>query len=186
MRSFFLERRPAREVAERFGYSLSTVYNMTRDFRQLDDPAALFFRNPVPRGRPAVRHAPRLRQRIVALRKRNLSVPDIRAWLDAEEPRSPSERVIENVLKDEGFQRLPRRTRAERFASAPPTVGAPASVLLAPDRAESFQCESAAGVLCLLPWVRRYGVDRAIAVRASSPASTSCPRPLGSPPIPTA
>ena len=107
---------PAREVAERFGYSLSAVYNMTRDFHQPDDPAALFFRDPVPRGRPAVRPAPRLRQRIVALRKRNLSVPDIRAWLDAEEPRSPSERVIENVLKDEGFQ-----------------------------------CECAAGVLCLLP-----------------------------------
>ena len=124
--------------------------------------------------RPAVRPAPRLRQRIVALRKRNLSVPDIRAWLDAEEPRSPSERVIEKVLKDEGFQRLPRRTRAERFASAPPTVGAPASVLLAPDRAESFQCESAAGVLCLLPWVRRYGVDRAIA-EAGFPGSSALP-----------
>ena len=54
MRSFFLDHRPAREVAERFGYSRSAVYNMTRDFRQLDDPATFFFREPVPRGRPAV------------------------------------------------------------------------------------------------------------------------------------
>ena len=174
MRSFFLDHRPAREVAERFGYSRSAVYNMTRDFRQLDDPATFFFREPVPRGRPAVRLSQHLRQRIVALRKRNLSVPDIKAWLDAEQPRSPSERVIENVLKDEGFLRLPRRTRAERFASAPPTVQAPASVLLAPDHAESFQCESAAGVLCLLPWVRRYGIDQAIA-QAGFPGSTALP-----------
>ena len=79
MRSFFLEQRPTREVAERFGYSLSAVYNMTRDFRQVDDPAAFLFRDPVPRGRPAVRPVRRLRQRIVALRKRNLSVPDIKA-----------------------------------------------------------------------------------------------------------
>ena len=174
MRAFFLERRPAREVAERFGYSLSAVYNMTRDFPQLDDPAAVFFRDPVPRGRPALRPAEGLRQRIVELRKRNLSVPDIKAWLDAEEPHPPSGRVIGNVLREAGFARLPRRTRAERFAVAPPPVSAPVSVPLAPDHAESFQCESAAGVLCLLPWVRRYGFDRAIE-QAGFPGSSALP-----------
>ena len=175
LRAFFLERRSASEVAERFGYTRSAVYNMTRNFARLEDPAAAFFRDPVPRGRPAVPVTERLRQRIVALRQRNLSVPDIKAWLDAErETRSPSERRIAKVLQGEGFPRLPRRTRAERCAIAPPLETAPVSVPLAPDGSESFQCESAAGVLCLLPWVRRYGLDRAIE-QAGFPGSTALP-----------
>ena len=54
--------------------------------------------------------------------------------------------MIDKVLKDEGFGRLPRRTRAERLAADAPSLRAPASVPLTPQ-----QCESAAGVLCLLP-----------------------------------
>ena len=33
LRSFFYEKRPADEVAERFGYRLSALYSLTRDFR---------------------------------------------------------------------------------------------------------------------------------------------------------
>ncbi len=162
MRLFFQERRPALEVAQRLGYSLSAVYNMTRAFAKLDDPAAAYFRDPVPRGRPPARPASSLRQRIVALRKRNLSVPDIKARLDGEGEHSASERVVYRVLQEEGFQRLPRRSRAERRSAAAPVLRAPVSRALDPQHRESFQCESAAGVLCLLPWVRRYGIDTAI------------------------
>lgn len=123
MRLFFHEGCTARDVADRLGYSLSAVYNMTRDFRKLDDPAAAFFRDPVPRGRPPARPGRGLRERVVELRKRNLSVPDIKAWLVAEGEHTPSEHMIDRVLKDEGFRRLPRRTRAERLsATAPPCV----------------------------------------------------------------
>ena len=175
LRAFFLDRRSASEVAERFGYSRSAVYNMTRDFARLDDPAAAFFRDPVPRGRPAVPINERLRQHIVALRQRNLSVPDIKVWLDAEgKSPSPSEGRIATVLREEGFPRLPRRTRSERFAVAPPPETAPVSIPLALDGSESFQCESAGGVLCLLPWVRRYGIDRAIE-QAGFPGSAAVP-----------
>ena len=177
MRAFFFERHPAREVAERFGFSLSAVYNMTRHFAQLDDPAAAYFRNPAPRGRPVRRLQQRLRQRIVQLRQRNLSVPDIKALLDAEEARPPSERVIGNVLREEGFARLPRRTRSQRLAVSPPTLSAPASVPLDPEHVESFRCKSAAGVLCLLPWIRRYGIDRAIE-QAGFPGSAALPSVL--------
>ena len=127
MRLFFHEGCTARDVADRLGYSLSAVYNMTRDFRKLDDPAAAFFRDPVPRGRPPVRPGQGLRERIVELRKRNLSVPDIKAWLDAEGEHSSSERMIDKVLKDEGLRRLPRPWRSGRGNSPPGTLSAASS-----------------------------------------------------------
>ena len=46
LRAFFLEGQTAETVARRFGYSVGSVYAMTRDFRRLKDPAAFFFRPP--------------------------------------------------------------------------------------------------------------------------------------------
>ncbi len=117
LRAFFLEGLTAEAVARRFGYAVGSVYAMTRDFRRLDDPAAFFFRPPEAPGRAPVLPLPDVRQRVIELRKANLSVPDIKARLDAEQAAAPSLRAIGNVLCEEGFQRLPRRTRAERAAA---------------------------------------------------------------------
>ena len=117
---------------------------MTRDFPRLDDPAAFFFRPPDAPGRPPSQPPADLRQRVIELREANLSVPDIKARLDAESDHAASLRMIGNILDEEGFARLPRRSRAER----------------------------AAGMLCLLPWIRHYGLDSAIE-QAGYPG-TSC------------
>ena len=174
LRAFFLEGLTAEAVARRFGYAVGSVYALTRDFRRLDDPAAFFFRPPGSPGRPPSQPPPDLRQRVIELRKANLSVPDIKARLDAESVDAPSLRMIGNILTDEGFARLPRRTRAERAASATPRLRAPESVLLDPHGSETFQSERAAGMLCLLPWVRHYGLDSAIE-QAGYPGTSSLP-----------
>ena len=174
LRAFFLEGSSATEVARRFGYSPATVYALTRDFRHLDDPAAAFFLPPARRGRPPVAPARAVRRQIVALRKRNLSVPDIKARLDAASEEAPSERTIDRVLKQEGFARLPRRTQAERQAQAPVPLEAPVPALLDPLHSERFPCQSAAGILCLLPLLRHFGIDRAID-SAGYPGSATLP-----------
>ena len=81
----------------------------------MDEPAAAFVLPPARRDRPPVAPACAVRRRIVALRKHNLSVPDIKACLDAASEQAPSERTIDRVLKEEGFARLPRRIQAERL-----------------------------------------------------------------------
>ena len=93
---------------------------MTRDFRRLEDPAAFFFRAPAAPGGPPKQLPQELRQRVIELRKANLSVPDIKARLDAETGEAPGLRVIGNLLRAEGFARLPRRTRADHAALAHP------------------------------------------------------------------
>ena len=156
LRAFFLDQLPAHDVARRFDCSRAAVYSIVRDFRLLADPAAFFFRSPDPPGRPLPTPSSDLHDEIVRLRKLNLSVPDIKARLDASSAHPPSERAIRNALVAEGFARLPRRSRALRAAAGPAPERAPESAPLAPRSAELFQSERAAGILCFLPLIRRY------------------------------
>ena len=162
LRAFFHERLSAEAVARRFEIAPTTVYTMTRDFRRRDDFGADIFLPPDRPGRTARAIGPELRERILALRDRQLSVPDIKALLDAEGLVKLPERAIQRVLREAGRGRLPRRTQAQRAAAAAPAERAPTSVCLDPAHHEAFQGERAAGILCLLPWLRHYGLDTLI------------------------
>ena len=118
LRAFFHERLSAEAVARRFEIAPATVYTMTRDFRRRDDFGADIFLPPDRPGRTARAIGPELRERILALRDRQLSVPDIKALLDAEGPAKLPERAIQRVLREAGRGRLPRRTQAQRAAAA--------------------------------------------------------------------
>ncbi|MGB5635537.1 MAG: hypothetical protein WBM44_10835 [Waterburya sp.] len=52
LRMFYVQEKTAQEVAEHFGYSVSTVYALTRDFKRLlrdnEEPAYKFFQRPQP------------------------------------------------------------------------------------------------------------------------------------------
>ena len=116
-----------------------------------------------------------LHDEIVRLRKLNLSVPAIKARLDASSSHPPSERAIRDLLLAEGFARLPRRSRAQRAAAGPAPERAPASVPLLPHSAALFQSERAAGILCFLPLLRRYRIDEAIRLAGYPGTSTLSP-----------
>ncbi len=117
VRTFYLEGLTAEEVARRFQIAPGTVYAIIRDFRALEDPAADIFRPPDRRGRPPQEVSPALRERILTLRDYQLSVPDIKAQLDAEGIGVLGETAIRRVLRKAGRPRLPRRTRAQRAAA---------------------------------------------------------------------
>jgi hypothetical protein len=64
---------------------------------------------------------------------------------------SISEKTIYNILRNEGFPRLPRRTKLEKADLKPPKIAAEKSVML--DFSENEEIKStAAGVLCLLTY----------------------------------
>ena len=174
LRAFYHERLSAKAVARRFDCSVAAVYSVTRDFRKLIDPASFFFLPPSPPGRPPRKPPSGLREHVIELRRRNLSVPEIKARLDASSPDTLGERAIGRVLLEAGFPRLPRRTRAARSVVAAAAIRDPESAPLAPRSKEVFQCECAGGLLCLLPWIRRYGLDGAIE-EAGYPGSRSLP-----------
>ena len=118
LRAYFVEDRPAKDVARSFGYTPGAFHVMAHHFRRERDP--VFFITP--------RHGPQSRpkktkalERIVQLRKENHSIYEISEIL--KEGGSPlSATAVREVLKEEGFAPLPRRRDDERPQRPRPTV----------------------------------------------------------------
>ena len=164
LRAFYVEKWSGEEVAKRFGYTLSAFYSLTRDFKKnlLQDEPAQFFFTPKTTGRKPKIEADKINQLIVGLRKKYLSVPDIKAIVDAQGQHTVSERHVYNVIKNEGFARLPRRNNSIREkAGAEFKIEAPISSML-DFMPETFSSQNSLGILCLLPYIQRYGIDRLI------------------------
>src|SRR5580658_1690213 len=117
LRAYFVEGLRSAEAAARFGYTPGSFRSLVHQFRQ--NPQRSFF---VP-SQAESQHARRqqdTRQRVVALRKQNLSIYDISQTL-RHEGLSLSPVAIDNILKQEGFARLPRRLDQERPPGTRPT-----------------------------------------------------------------
>ena len=109
LRAYLVEGRPAAQAAACFGLAPATLYALARELRA----GRLEFFAPL---KPGPKHAPKrdaARRRVVTLRKQNYSVYDIQTILDSEQ--TPlSHTVIAQILHEEGFAKLPRRSCGER------------------------------------------------------------------------
>lgn len=174
LRAFFYEGKNAELAAKDFGYKLSTFRSLCRDFRQklkAGEGADLFFVTKSP-GRKSRASEPDLTTKIIALRKKYYSVPDIQAELAALNQNISGE-AIWKILRAAGFSRLPRRMKVERQEICRPKIivapeARPLSFSLTEDR---FTTEHAAGILCFLPFLARMGIDRMIE-QAAYPETT--------------
>src|SRR5271155_333419 len=105
-RAYFIEGRPSLEVARRFGYSPGSFRVLCHQFRHDPDRQRRFFQTVQsgPRFAPA---RDRVRDLVVAMRERNLSVYDIQREL-AQAGHTISINALVALLREEGFARLPR------------------------------------------------------------------------------
>ncbi len=105
LRAYFVEKLPSHEVADRFGYTPGAFRVLCHQFRH--DPAkrAVFFPPPTP-GPQSAPKRDRVRNLAIAMRKRNLSVYDIRREL-ADAGHTLSINALSVLLREEGFTRLP-------------------------------------------------------------------------------
>jgi len=92
--------------------------------------------------------------------KKNYSKEDIKVPLDSKQ-KSVSEKSIYNIIANKGFSKLPRRTRQEKKQKELPQIQAEKSDAIS-FAIEGFK-SSSAGILCLLPYVNKYGLDKIIA-----------------------
>lgn len=176
LRAFHVDGRSAQEVSGLFGYTVSTVYTLVRNFKSLlgsNFPSAQFFISPR-LGRKEKDTTGKLNKLIIELRKKYLSVPDIKAILDSLED-NVSEKHVYNVLKKEGFARLPRRSRLARSETHATIKIAAAKSELLEYGSEVFQTESSIGLLCMLPYIQELGIDRLIE-KSLYPETKSIPK----------
>lgn len=107
LRASFVERLPAHIVAERFGYTTSYIHLLRHQFKH----GKLDFTEPPTEGSPRRRRvSAETRRKIRAWRERRLSAAEITELL-LEDGVEISMRTVERVLAEEGFPKLPRRTR---------------------------------------------------------------------------
>jgi hypothetical protein len=166
LRSFFLDGKDAETVAEDYGYTISTIYTLAKNLkaqlrestRQDADP---FFLTPKP-GRKKAERDYDLVEAVVAYRKKQLSVPDIKIILDGR-GYNVSEGLIYRICDENGFVRLPKRSKQERQelmenSGYADILQAPVAAELPFDQKESFSSKGV-GILCFLPFIRAYGID---------------------------
>ena len=151
LRAVYVDGMSLQEAARRFDLSAAYLKKVRGEFHQaLQRDESYFFPAPKKGRKEGRATPPSVVDRIVALRKQNHSVPDIRAVLAAQ-GEAPSLTTIAAILKQEGFAPLPKRTRQERAAAAvPPSIEAPESTPLI-WRHETFTTEQGGGPLVFLP-----------------------------------
>ena len=171
LRALLVERLPGHVVADRFGYRPGYLRLLKHQFVH----GKVDFSEPVPEGQTARRQVnSAIRDKIRQWRTRRLSAGEIVELL-SEDGIEISIRTVERVLAEEGFPKLPRRTRIK--------LGLTVQGAEIPERAEevpleqldgrSFAC-AGAGVFLFAPFLAQLGIDEIVRL-AKLPGSQAIP-----------
>jgi hypothetical protein len=166
-----VERLPDKAVANRFGYTPGYLRVLRHEFRH----GLLDFHEPVPEGSQQRRTVnAEARAKIRAWREQRLSVGEI-AELLCEDGTEVSVRTVARVLAEEGFAKLPRRTRIK--------VGLTVKGTQIPERTEtvtvadlegkSFEC-AGAGAFLFAPFLAQLDLPEVVR-SAGLPESKAIP-----------
>src|SRR5271165_5285525 len=173
LRAYFVDGLSSGQAARRFGYTPGSFRVLVHQFRQ--NPRRNFFLTPAKGPRAAPKADP-LRDRIIALRKQNLSIYDISRNL-AHQGNSLSPVAVAHILKEEGFARLPRRAgpgRARPMTNVPSVLAPPSPMspmsgnsTSAPRRSapSSAACSSSCQCWPPSPWTGSSGTRVSLARR---------------------
>ena len=154
VRAFIVDKLSAEEAAEKFGYQVSTIYAIVRDAR-----AGKLLLFPLVEKGPKQRRTPAdYQEMIIDQRKQDHSIHDIHDTLLASGI-NISAKTIERILKDNGYEKLARRSDTER--------GVTKKNKLIPERSEnldipalkpfSYDCP-VAGIYFFLPYIIESGL----------------------------
>lgn len=171
LRACFVDRLPAKIVADRFGYKPGYVRLLKHQFRH----GKIDLSEPVPEGKAARRRVTgEVRKKIRGWREKRLSAGEITELL-SEDGVEISVRTVERVLAEEGFPKLPRRTRIK--------AGLTVKGAEVPERSESisigdmdgrrFDC-AGAGVFLFAPFLAQFDIDKIVSA-AGLPGSKVIP-----------
>lgn len=171
LRASFVDRLPAKAVADRFGYTVAYVHLLRHQF----SIGKIDFSEPVPEGKVSRRRInAETREKIRQWRRGHLSAGEI-AQLLSEEGIEISVRTVERVLSEEGFPKLPRRTRLK--------IGLTVQGAKVPDRSETISIEQvkgkrfeseSAGAFLFAPFIEKLNITKIIEA-AGLPGSKTIP-----------
>jgi transposase len=171
LRASFVERLPAKIIAERFGYSISYIHLLRHQFLH----GKIDFSEPMPEGKTVRRRVDsKIRLKICNWRGHRLSAGEITQLL-SEEGVELSVRTVERVLAEEGFKKLPRRSRLKlgltvKGAKVPAVSEA---ITVSAITGKHVGCE-AAGVFLFAPFIEKLNISN-IVKQAGLPGTKMIP-----------
>jgi len=171
LRASFVDRLPAKVVADRFGYSVTYMHLLRHLFAQ----EKMHFSEPLPEGK-ARRHRidATTRAKICNWREHRLSAGEITELL-SEEGVEVSVRTVERVLAEEGYARLPRRTRLKLGMTVKGAqVPAVAHRIQLADASQGPFDSEAAGVFLFAPFIEKLNLVKVVE-EAGLPGSKAIP-----------
>ncbi len=159
LRASFVDRLPAKVIADRFGYSVSYVNLL----RHLFAHEKIDFSEPVVEGKTRRQRIDAdTRAKICNWRERRLSAGEITQLL-SDEGVEVSVRTIERILAEEGYPRLPRRTRLKlgRTVKGAQVPAIAQHIRLADVTQKPFESE-AAGVFLFAPFIEKLNLAKVV------------------------
>ncbi len=162
LRAFFIDKLSGKEVAAKFGYTYRGFTSLVADFRKIkrEKPGEEFFFQIKKPGRKEMKQKKPIVHMVVALRKKYLSVHDIKVILDGKGIKV-SEKEIYLIVKQEGFARLHRRTKKEKQKLEIPTIKPEQSLKTEFETGDMFSSNSL-GIICFWPYIKKFGIDEII------------------------
>jgi transposase len=171
LRACFVDRLSDKAIAARFGYKPGYVRLLKHQFRH----GKIDFSEPVPEGKKRRRRVTQeIRSKICEWRRQNLSAGEITELL-SEDGIELSVRTVERVLIEEGFPKLPRRTKIK--------IGLNVQGGEIPEKSEkisigdvngkTIDCPSA-GVFLFAPFLAQFDIDKILST-ARLPGSKIIP-----------
>jgi hypothetical protein len=155
LRAYFVEGVPSAEAAKRFGYTPGSFRVLCHGFRQ-DLHRAFFL--PVLKGPHASAKRISSREKVIELRKQNLSIYEISRALQ-EQDRHLSPAAVARLLQDAGFARLPRRADEERPQRPGPEAAAVADVRQLDLSPRQFRTQFG-GLFLFVPYLAQIPLER--------------------------
>jgi len=161
LKAYYVDKLSITEVSIRYNFSASYFKKLKYYFlHSLKTNQNPFFKVKRPGPRKRFTEA-NVIERIVALRKKNHSITDIKAILESYN-KSLSLDTIDKILKEEGFAPLPKRSCIQRLeAGIPGKIKPPQSEPL-DIIDEEFSTEKGVGPLIFLPLIEQMGIIKAI------------------------
>lgn len=161
LRAFYVNGEDIEQIISKFNFTHSYFKKLRFFFKnQLKQGHDPFFIQKK-RGPQQRRTSSAVVEQIIALRKQNHSIADIKANLHSKN-HTLSLDAVDQILKKEGFAPLPKRTRTERLKTQiPENLSSPKSAALI-IQDDTFTTEMNAGPLVFLPLLEDLGIVKAI------------------------
>ena len=171
LRASYVDRLPAKVVGEKFGYSPSYVNLLRHQFAH----GKFDFAEPVPEGKTRKGKVDRvIRNKICNWREHKLSAGEI-AQLLSEDGIEISVRTVERILAEEGYPKLPRRTRLK--------IGLTVQGAKVPEKSQAISlnewenrkhdCQDA-GIFIFAPFIQQLNMPQ-IVQKAGLPGNKTIP-----------